>query len=435
MLPVSVHPPVLNRHMPAPSQPKHSDYVSAQEAIRLLDVRPQTLYAYVSRGWIRKLRQAGRKNGLYLREDVERLNARSRARSGHGAVAASAMHWGEPIIPTTITQITPEGPRYRGRLAVQLARDGTPFEAVAELLWSGFLYEDLLRWPVTPLPSDVRRLIKATPELRSSDELFEILAMVALKLGVSRGGIAERVRGGNPVDAARQIIQVLVGCLGCLSARRRFVPMRNGQSIVEGLLRSLGGEVTEENREAMEAMLVLYADHELSPGAFAARVAASSGATLHSCIASAICTSSGVQIGRIFGRVEDFLAGASTRAALLRRAREYQDRGAAPPGFVHPLYPKGDPRGLFLLDLAKRRARQSRRLMAIYGFIDDAREKLGIYPRHEIATVALAIAMGIPAHSAGAVFMLARTAGWVAHVMEQRLSRGLLRPRAKFVEP
>ena len=420
--------------MPAPAQPKHSDFLSAQEAIRLLDVRPQTLYAYVSRGWIRKLRQAGRKDRLYLREDVERVRARSRARSGHGAVAASAMHWGEPIIPTAITQITPEGPRYRGRLAVQLARDGTSFEAVAELLWSGFLYDDLLRWPVIALPADVRRLIQSTTELRSNDQLFEILAFVTLKLGISRGGIAERVRSGRPVDAARQIIQVLVGCFAYLSRQHRFLPMRNGQSIVEGLLRSLGVAVTAENREAMEAMLVLFADHELSPGAFAARVAASSGATLHSCIACAICTSSGVQIGRIYGRVEDFLAGASSKAALLRRAQEFQERGSAVPGFVHPLYPKGDPRGLFLLDLAKRRSRQSRRLEAIYGFVDDAREKLGIYPRHEIAAGALAIAMGIPAHSAAAVFMLARTAGWVAHVMEQRLSQGLLRPRAKFVE-
>ena len=418
-----------------PTPPQQSDYLSAQEAIRLLEVRPQTLYAYVSRGWIRKLRQAGRKNGLYLREDVERVRARSQARSGHGAVAASAMHWGEPIIPTAITQITPEGPRYRGRLAVQLARDGVSFEAVAELLWSGFLYEDRSRWPLIPLPAEVRRLIQSTAELRSNDQLFEILAFVTLKLGISRGGVAERVRSGRPADAARQIIQVLVGCFAYLSSHRRFLPMRNGQSIVEGLLRSLDVALTAENREAMEAMLVLFADHELSPGAFAARVAASSGATLHGCIASALCTSSGVQVGRIYAQVEEFLAGAPSKSVLLRRAQYYQDRGSAVPGFMHPFYPKGDPRGRFLLDLAKRRARQSRRLEAIYGFVDDAREKLGIHPRHEIAAVALAIAMGIPPHSAGAVFMLARTAGWVAHVMEQRLSQGLLRPRAKFVEP
>jgi hypothetical protein len=79
------------------------DYVSAQDAVRLLDVRMQTLYAYVSRGWVRSITQPGRKERLYARADIEKMQARSLARSGHGAVAASAMHWGEPIIPTSIT--------------------------------------------------------------------------------------------------------------------------------------------------------------------------------------------------------------------------------------------------------------------------------------------------------------------------------------------
>src|SRR4051812_628690 len=107
-------------------------YASSVEAMKLLDVRQQTLYAYVSRGWIRSMPQPGRKDRLYLREDIHRMLARSRAKSGQGAIAAAAMkYWGDPIIPTSITEITPEGPRYRGRLAVDLARCRAPFEAVA----------------------------------------------------------------------------------------------------------------------------------------------------------------------------------------------------------------------------------------------------------------------------------------------------------------
>jgi hypothetical protein len=59
---------------------------------------------------------------------------RSLARSGHGPVAASAMNWGEPIFPTSITEITEQGPRYRGHLAADLVRSGASFESVAELL-------------------------------------------------------------------------------------------------------------------------------------------------------------------------------------------------------------------------------------------------------------------------------------------------------------
>ncbi len=409
------------------------DYVPAREALRILQIRQQTLYAYVSRGWIRSVRRPGRKDRLYLREDIEKVKARAEARAGHGAVAASAMNWGEPIIPTSITEITPQGPRYRGHLAIQLARSGASFESVAELLWSGLWQEEPVRWAVTPLPADVRKLAGSMPRLESNDQLLEILALMTLKLGVSRGGIAERVRGGKTLDAARQILQVLTGSFGYISPAGRFVGMRDGQSVVEGLLRSLAISDTSENREALQAMLILFADHELSPGAFVARVTASAGATLHSCIASAICTTSGVQIGRLYDRVEEFFRGAPAKAVLIERARQFQERGRAVPGFGHPLYPRGDPRGLFLLELAQQRARQSRRLEAIYGFVDEAQAKLGLAPRHELAAVSLAIAMDMPRHSAGALFTLARTAGWVAHVQEQRLSGALLRPRAKFV--
>ncbi|MDB5846906.1 MAG: citrate synthase [Rhodoferax sp.] len=114
-----------------------SAYASAAEAMRLLNVRQQTLYAYVSRGLIRSIPQKGLKDRLYLRDDITRVGMRSAARAGHGPVAASAMNWGEPIFPTSITEITPQGPRYRGRLAADLVRGGVAFEAVAELLWTG----------------------------------------------------------------------------------------------------------------------------------------------------------------------------------------------------------------------------------------------------------------------------------------------------------
>jgi citrate synthase len=103
------------------------------------------------------------------------------------------------------------------------------------------------------------------------------------------------------------------------------------------------------------------------------------------------------------------------------------------PGFVHPLYPRGDPRGVYLLDVAKRRPDQSRPLTAAVAFAQEMQERFGLMPRHEFAIVALSRALGLSKHAPGALFVLARTAGWVAHIQEQRLSGSLLRPRAKFV--
>ena len=185
-------------------KPLSREYASAAEAMKMLKVRRQTLYAYVSRGWIRSIPPPGRKDRLYRREDIQRVSMRSLARSGHGAVAASAMNWGEPILPTAITEITPLGPRYRGLLAADLVRSSMPFEAVAELLWTGHAPLDAPAWPVV-----------------------------------------------KPA----------------------------------------------ENHDALRGILILMADHEVPPGTFSARVVASAGGTLHSCLASAPCaTNSGLPV-------------------------------------------------------------------------------------------------------------------------------------------
>jgi citrate synthase len=408
------------------------DYLSAQDAVRLLDVRMQTLYAYVSRGWVHSIAQPGRKDRLYARADIEKVKARSLARSGHGAVAASAMHWGEPIIPTTITQITSEGPLYRGRLATQLARSRIPFEEVAELLWNGELGTPGVRWPRYAQTDRLRQFAASIEAPATNDKLMELFALFTMQLGLSRG-IAGQSSNGDSLAVARELIQTMTGCFGYASQRRAFYQMRKGQSIAEGLLGALEIAASCENHDGLNAALVVLADHELSPSSFAARIAASSGATLHSCLAAAACTNSGAQIGRLYSQVENFLTHAATHNTLFRRANELQARGLAVPGFVHPLYPQGDPRARLLLEVIQRRERRSKRLDVIERFIADVQERLGLYPRQELAMVLLGIAMDSPKNTAGALSTLARTAGWVAHVREQRLAGSFLRPRAKFV--
>src|ERR1700751_2551725 len=105
-----------------------ADYVSRSEALRRLCIKPQTLYAYVSRGLIRRQRGPDGRQSLYNRHDIAGIRAKSVARSGHGPAAASAAHWGEPLLVSSITEITAHGPRYRDHLALDLARAGTSFE-------------------------------------------------------------------------------------------------------------------------------------------------------------------------------------------------------------------------------------------------------------------------------------------------------------------
>src|SRR6185312_6059229 len=105
-------------------------WVDARAAAKLLGIDLRTLYAYVSRGQVHSVAgERGRKR-LYAVEDLDRLKTRRDARAGHGAVAAGALRWGEPVLDSAITKITPEGPVYRGRSAIELAAAGIPFENV-----------------------------------------------------------------------------------------------------------------------------------------------------------------------------------------------------------------------------------------------------------------------------------------------------------------
>ena len=416
-----------------PAAEPRSAYASAAEAMQLLNVRQQTLYAYVSRGLIRSIPQKGLKDRLYLRDDIRRVGMRSAARAGHGPVAASAMNWGEPIFPTSITEITPQGPRYRGQLAADLVQGGVAFEAVAELLWTGEAPAAAPRWPVSHPGPELLTLTATLGTLQARDNMLETMALVVLMLGMRRGPVAERLQQGRTLPAAREIMQAVVACCGFVGPAGRFRPMRAGESIVEGLIHALGMPATAENTEALRSILILMADHELPPGTLGARVVASAGGTLHSCLASALCATSGVEVGRMYDRVEAFLGQPQTRSVLLNRAHKMHGQGQSVPGFDHPLYPHGDPRAAQLLAVARARGKQSRELRAIFRFLDDVRESAGLLPRQEFAVVVLTRAMGLPPQAAAALFALGRIAGWVAHVREQRESGTLLRPRAKFV--
>lgn len=408
------------------------DYASAVEAARMLRVRPQTLYAYVSRGWIRSVSQPGRKEKLYLREDLLRVGSRSAARAGHGAVAAAAMNLGEPIFATAITEITENGPNYRGYPATWLAQSGASFESVAELLWTGVLQAQPVAWPVPrPLP-DVETLTTGWGATLTAGNLLEFFAMVALLLGMQRGSIADRINQGETLVAARQIIQTIAGCCGHAGTHGVFCALRRGETVVGGLVRGLGVADTPENRTALEAILILLADHELSPGTLNARVVASGGGTLHGAIAAAFCATSGLDVGRRYDSVHRFLGRARAGSVLFKRAQRLLQQGQAVPGFHHPLYPKGDPRAEHLLALARSRATQTAESRAVFQFIAQMHDGAGLFPRHELAVVLLIRMMALPAPLSVAIFALARIPGWVAHVVEQRTQGTLLRPRAKF---
>jgi citrate synthase len=115
--------------------------------------------------------------------------------------------------------------------------------------------------------------------------------------------------------------------------------------------------------------------------------------------------------------------------------RERIGRGEALPGFGHPLYPDGDPRARVLLDSAAAIAPRCPALRTLTALAGAARDAGVAPPTVDLGLCALAFALGLPPGSAVSLFVMGRTAGWVAHMLEQREAGFLLRPRARYVGP
>jgi citrate synthase len=193
---------------------------------------------------------------------------------------------------------------------------------------------------------------------------------------------------------------------------------------------------------AIDAALVLCADHELNASTFAARVAASTGASLYAVVTAALATLSGPRHGSASERVEAMLreiesearGGAGVEAAVASRLA----RGETVVEYGHPLYPAGDPRYVALRALCETVAttKAAREALARVDALNDVARRLGYgEPTLDVGLVTLRIALGLPAGAASAIFAAGRTAGWIAHALEQTASGHLLRPRARYVGP
>lgn len=401
-------------------------WLSAREAAARLGVQRRTLYAYVSRGLLRSAPGERGRARRYDRDDVERLAARHRARAGHGAVAASALRWGEPVLDSSITELAPRGPSYRGHLAVDLAAARTPFEAVAELLWdpAGALPPSPPSWRRGAAPSWARvpwaALARLVPP--ASPALAIVLALVRARDPDRHAAAIDAV-----LDRARVVIPILAAATAPDLAR---APAALDAASVAGVLGRALGRRDRDVAAALDVALVLMADHELNASAFAARVAASTGADLHACLLAALATLSGPRHGAMAARVEALLdeAGSPRHAAATLRAR--LARGDELPGFGHLLYPAGDPRAAPLLALARALGGRDPRVRTALALADAAPAVAATHATCDLGLVALAAALGLPRASATSIFAVGRTAGWVAHVLEQRAAGFLIRPRA-----
>ncbi len=375
-----------------------ADWLSSDEALSRLRVRPQTLYAYVSRGRLRaEPDPAEPRRSRYRASDVAAL-AERKARGRKAAdVARAAIAWGEPVLASAITTVRDGRLYYRGQDAVRLAETAT-LEEVARLLRGGI-----------GLPPDEPLL--APPGPTASARAF---AAFAARAGVdppAQGRSAEALAD----EAARLLDLMAAAAAGPEGAGLRE---EEAEAIHERLGRAW--RAPRDGWDAIRRALVLLADHELNASTFAARIAASTGASLSAAVLAGLAALSGPRHGGMAARVEAF-ATAAARGDWRKAAR-----GGPPPGFGHPLYPDGDARAAALLAAIE----PPPALVALRAEVEAA---TGERANMDYALTALRQSLRLPAEAPFALFAVARTAGWLAHAIEQIETGALIRPRARYV--
>jgi citrate synthase len=188
-------------------------------------------------------------------------------------------------------------------------------------------------------------------------------------------------------------------------------------------------DLDEIHTPVLDQVFVLLADHELNASSFTARITASTDADPYACVAAALATLSGPRHGSASLEVIQFADEVGSPEAAKLAVRALRRKGQVPPGFGHPLYAAGDPRTAPLLEAAARigTAKRTRTLLAIVAATTDA------YPSVDVGLAALVAALGAPPSAGPGLFAVARSAGWLAHALEQRAAGTLLRPRARYV--
>lgn len=407
---------------------KARDQMTAAEAAKQLGVKLPTLYAYVSRGLLRSLAPDGAGRARrYLRSDVDGLRARQR-----GASASRALAWGEPVLDSAITAMTPRGPAYRGLIAVDLARSGVSFEAACELLWTGTLPAPETRWEVPDEAPEFRAVARLLPKDASRTSCA--IALVAM------AGANDRHRHDRRLEAvlprARRLARLLACALALPGNPARAAEAWKEESIARAVLHACGVRPRERSVAALDRWLLLSADHELNASTFAARVAASTGADLYAAALAGLAAFSGPRHGSASDRAEALVAEIGRAENADRVVRERARRGERTPGFGHHFKPyneHGDPRALVVLEEAWEIAPKNRAVQCVNAIIRAMELAQRPKPNIDVGIVALRAALGLPLGAAAGVFAVGRSAGWSAHVLEQYGSDQLLRPRARYM--
>lgn len=382
--------------------------LDSEEAARRLGIKVPTLYAYVSRGLISARKGLDGRRISFSADEIEARSRRLR-RARHVEIRVAT-------VATGISQLHEGGPSYRGVPAAELAA-GSSFEEVAELLWRA--------GPGPWQPAD--EALKATG-------MDNLPARDRIRLAVIMAGATDPVRSDLRSEAVvrtgRRLLATVVRAVSPEASsrvsgrsrpdgrRRPHRPRDDEAGMAAALAAYLASAtVTPELVRAVNAILVLMADHEIALSTLAVRVAATARSDCYDAALAGLGTVSGPLHGAASDVARRFLEDSEKRGVDRALGDILRWQGSIP-GFGHSDYTEGDPRFAVLMPYFEDLASPSARDLVHNVLATTERQGLPL-PNVNLAIAAIAFAGRLVPDAGEILFTVARMAGWIAHYLEE----------------
>jgi citrate synthase len=396
-------------------------WLTADEVAERLHVKRETVYAYVSRGRLSSRRSDDGRGSVFDPAEIERLVARARLARRPAALA----------IESEISLIESGHLYYRGLSARRLSQD-TSFEDVAELLWGS----DSSRghpWESDPSMERLcRRVLKLLPPTALPVDSFKVIASCI-------GALEPPNREPHPdvvAAAARRLLMTMVSSLPEHSEVVQLKSDNPGSGLAAHLWSRLcRRQPSDLELRALNATMILSADHDLASATFVVRTAARAGVDPGGIVRLGLDVGSGPVKGAAGLAIEDFLRNlgspSTVEVALAKRLRQ----GEPVPGFGHVMYPDGDSRASQILELLKGFTGDPRRTATVEEVIRTQLRRGLPPPNDGFAIAALTYVADMIPGAGEAIFVISRAAGWIAHAIEEYGREPMRRQKSVYVGP